>query len=81
MNVPFLFKFRSAVYQTSVEETSSYDVSSQSNFSEGVTLAWQVTKRSTGCWTSGHTVKGHYARGRWVSSHWVGGKHDSKVGH
>lgn len=82
MSVPFLFKFRSSVYQTSVEEVSSYDASSQSNFAEGAGFAWQATSRSTGCWTSGHTIKGHYtATGRWISSHYVSGKHDSKAGH
>jgi len=81
MTVPYLFRFRSAVFSDADPCEVSYDSHSQVSVSEGNSLAWKAYNTRTGVWTPGYHVPPHTtASGRRVTGHRVLGKTDKRAG-
>lgn len=84
MSVPYLFKFRSAVFCNAAACSYSYDSSSQINVADGMGFVWSASSNpnhKTTTYTHGHSIPTHQtATGRWIPGRWVNGKYDKRLG-
>lgn len=81
MKIPFLFRFRSAVFCDTSSQDVSYDSFSQASFSDDGNLFWRVSSARTNVWTAGRHVPSHRTpSGRWVTSYSYGPKMDKRAG-
>ncbi len=81
MTVPYLFRFRSAVFSDTDLCEVSYDSCSQVSFSDDGGLGWRTVNNKTSVWSPSYHIPPHKtASGRWVSGHRVSGKTDKRAG-